>query len=124
MRSNASLTCALLIVAIGSSPVRAHDIYSHLVDRDGKPCCNNTDCRPAPFKVTARGVEMFVNDKWIVIPPDKLQHRLLSGDSGASGGGHWCGSTDWNVEGVGNIDLYEVTLCAVLPPGLALAGNR
>jgi hypothetical protein len=124
MRSNASLACALLIVAIGSSPVRPHDMYSHLVDRSGAPCCNDTDCRPAPFRITARGVEMFVDGKWIGIPPDMLQYRVLSGDNGATGGGHWCGSTEWNGEGFGNVDLYGVTRCAVLPPGLALAGNR
>ena len=121
MRSSASLACALAVMAIESSPVRAHDIYSHLLDRNGKPCCNHTDCQPAPFKSTARGVEMFVNGRWIGIPTDKLQYRVLSGDSGATGGGHWCGSTDWNVEGFSNLDLYEVTLCAILPPNFALS---
>jgi hypothetical protein len=36
---------------------------------------------------------MFVNRRWIGIPANKLQYRVLSGDSGATGGGHWSRST-------------------------------
>jgi hypothetical protein len=74
-------------------------MYSHLLDGWGTPCCNNTDCRPARFRITPRGVEMFVDRNWIRIPPDKLQYRILHGDSGETGGGHWCGSSDWGFDG-------------------------
>jgi hypothetical protein len=117
---NISLACAAVGVLIGSSTVQAHDIYSHLVDKWGGPCCDVTDCRPAPFKVTARGVEMLVAGRWVEVPPDVIQYRSLTGDAGTTGGGHWCGSTDWGFDGTGNPDFYGVTRCAVLPPNLAL----
>ena len=123
MHFNASLACALAVLVIGSSPVRAHDMYSHLLDGWGTPCCNNTDCRPAHFRITPRGVKMFVDRNWIRIPPDKLQYRILHGDSGETGGGHWCGSSDWGFDGSGNPDLYGVTRCAVLPPSFSLLGS-
>jgi hypothetical protein len=34
-----------------------------------------------------RGVLMFVDGKWISIPPDTIQYRSLAGDSGTTGGG-------------------------------------
>ena len=122
MQFNASLACALAVLVIGSGPVRAHDRYSHLLDGWGTRC-NNTDCRPARFRITPRGVEMFVDRKWIRIPPDKLQYRIPHGDSGETGGGRWCGSSDWGFDGTGNPDLYGVTRCAVLPPNFALVAD-
>jgi hypothetical protein len=121
MRSIPALLSAALLVAMSSAQIRAHDIYSHLKDKGGAPCCNEKDCRPAPFKVIARGVQMLVAGKWINIPADMLQYRSLAGDTGVSGGGHWCGSTDWGYDGVGFPDLYGVTRCAILPPNFSLA---
>ena len=118
MLFNASLACALAVMVFGSSPVRAHDMYSHLLDGWGTPCCNNTDCRPVHFRITPRGVEMFVDRNWIPIPPDRLQYRVLHGDSGETSGGHWCGSSDWE-----NPDLYGFTRCAILPPNFALVAD-
>ena len=42
------------LVALSSTPVRAHDIYRHLVDGNGASCCSDKDCMPAPFRVCRR----------------------------------------------------------------------
>ena len=34
-------------------PTEAHDIYSHLMNGLGGSCCNEKDCRPAPYRMTA-----------------------------------------------------------------------
>ena len=109
---------SLSLFIIGSiahclSPAQAHDIYAHLTDRLGRSCCDNGDCRPAHYRITSAGVDMLVGDKWIAIPRGKLQYRLLDGDTGETGGGHWCGAPD---EG-----HSYFTYCAILPPALALA---
>ena len=43
-------------------PTQAHDIYTHLKSRSGESCCDNSDCRPVPYRVTASGVEMLVGE--------------------------------------------------------------
>jgi hypothetical protein len=50
-----ALWLALVCVAFGatwSAPIHAHDIYSNVLDKNGKPCCDQIDCRPAHFQVT------------------------------------------------------------------------
>jgi hypothetical protein len=71
--------------------VQAHDIYSHLTTKSGRSCCDGTDCRPAHYRITAAGVEMLVNERWVHIPRGMLQYRTLEGDTGETAGGHWCG---------------------------------
>ncbi len=34
------------------------DIYSPLRDRAGRNCCDDGDCRPAPYRVMPTGVQM------------------------------------------------------------------
>jgi hypothetical protein len=72
-----------------------------------------------PYRFIATGVQMFVDKLWINVPSDRIQYRSLPGDTGETGGGHWCGSAyepDFrNLEG-----LY-VTKCAILPPQAAWA---
>src|SRR5215218_5308554 len=41
-------------------PVESHAIYSDLYNREGVPCCDESDCIPAPFRVTPDGVQMLV----------------------------------------------------------------
>jgi hypothetical protein len=71
------------------------------------------------YRFIADGVQMFVDKRWIEVPSARIQYRALPGDTGETGGGHWCGSayepTPGRVE-----DLY-VTKCAILPPQAALA---
>ena len=72
-------------------PTEAHDIYSPLKDRGGKSCCDDGDCRPAPYRMTPTGVQMFVEGEWIGVPDHTIQYRALPGDTGETDGGHWCG---------------------------------
>lgn len=95
------------LLAAWTGPVQAHDIYMGVLSKVGLPCCNNTDCRPTPYRLTLGGVQMSVGGRWLDIPDDKVQYRALAGDSGETGGGHWCGSS--------GADGY-FTRCAILPP--------
>jgi hypothetical protein len=116
-----SRTALVAVVLVTSLPlaIQAHDIYSHLKDAEGKSCCNGLDCQPAPYRLTASGVIMFVNGRWIDVPSDKIQYRAISGDTGETGGGHWCGS-GYEVGGY-DINVPYVTKCAILPPQSASA---
>src|SRR5215204_1999999 len=53
------LVIPLLAGCIGTQPSTAHDIYSHLADSEGASCCNQTDCAPAPFRVTPIGLQCW-----------------------------------------------------------------
>ena len=63
-----------------------------------------SDCAPAPFRVTPIGLQMLVHGRWIAVPSNKIQYRLLAGDTGDTGGGHWCGAFDV---------LQDSTECAI-----------
>jgi hypothetical protein len=106
----------LSTVLIASLPLQtmAHDIYSALKDRQGRNCCNSMDCQPAPYQVTPRGVRMFVGGRWINVPPETIQYGMLPGDTGETGGGHWCGS-GFEINTYA-INVPYVTRCAILPP--------
>jgi hypothetical protein len=116
-----SLRCAmasLVVLAGAPAGAPAHDIYTSLRTKYGTPCCDHSDCRPAPYRIAAQGVQMLVQQEWIIVPPDAIQYRVLSGDSGETAGGHWCGRHVVH-------DPYEIghfTFCAILPPRLATSG--
>jgi hypothetical protein len=101
---------SLVIIASWPAPVEAHDIYTTLTDNAGESCCHERDCRPAHYRRTAAGVEMLVDEEWIVVPDETIQHRALEGDTGETAGGHWCGTTRLRT---------IMTFCAVLPPSSA-----
>ena len=91
-------------------PVFAHDIYSQLTSKSGRRCCDGSDCRPAQYRVKTSGIEMLVQRRWVHIPSGTVQYRAITGDTGETSGGHWCG------------EAYEggfITYCAFLPPILA-----
>jgi hypothetical protein len=101
------------IALLGSElPADAHDIYSPLRNRLGNSCCHEGDCRPAPYRVTPTGVQMFVEGEWITVPDFTIQYRALLGDTGETDGGHWCGRMQ---NGRGSTMDYA-THCAILPP--------
>jgi hypothetical protein len=102
---------AFVLAASASAAAQAHDIYSGLRTKDGKSCCNDSDCRPARYRVES-GVQMLVDGVWVAIPPDRLQYAQIHGDH--TGGAHWCGWSDPN-EGL-------FTNCAILPPQTAKTG--
>ena len=105
------LFAALLLVGL-EPPTQAHDIYSHLRDRLGGSRCNEKDCRPAPYRMTVTGVQMFVDGEWIVVPDFTIQYRALLGDTGETAGGHWCG----RIQDGNGYRLGYATRCAILPP--------
>ena len=104
------------LLALSPGPIPVHDIYSHLIDDVGGSCCNDTDCRPAQYRLRPAGVEMLVNGRWIAVPADKILYRALAGDTGKTGGGHWCGA-DYDAD----LGVYYTTRCAILPPQSASA---
>jgi hypothetical protein len=103
--------CAALLLLSLEGPTQAHDIYSDLTDRNGVSCCDQYHCRPANYRVMPTGVQMFVYGEWIDVPEDKIQYQAVPGDTGETGGGHWCGRPrDWQSPRV------LLTVCAILPP--------
>ena len=107
------LALFIAIALLSSEPLaEAHDIYSPLKDRGGKSCCDDGDCRPAPYRMTPVGVQMFVEGEWIGVPDAAIQYRALPGDTGETDGGHWCGRFE---NGPGFMMGYA-TYCAILPP--------
>ena len=96
-------------------PTEAHDIYSPLKDRWGNSCCSDQDCRPVPYRVTPAGVQMLVHGNWIAVPDHVIQYRALPGDTGETGGGHWCGE----IRLLQDETVRYSTLCAILPPNRA-----
>ncbi len=115
-----SRTAVAVVLAVSLPlPIQAHDIYSHLRDAGGGSCCDDTDCRPALHRVTASGVQMFVDQRWIDVPDDRIQYRALPGDKGETYGGHWCGSAHEGDASTPN--TLHMTKCAILPPQSASA---
>ena len=101
-----------------------HDIYTGLKDRLGESsCCNETDCRPAHYRVTATGVDMLLDDEWVRVPNEVIQYRTLHGDTGETHGGHWCGTMYQSFEKL-HPDYPAIspsqifTRCVILPPEL------
>jgi|SRR5262245_9287730 len=75
---NLVATIALLCL---SSTVLAHDIYSHLRDRDGNLCCGGQDCKPVQVTVLPNG-NYYLPETGEVIPaamatpsPDERFHH-------------------------------------------------
>ena len=82
-----------LAMLMSVSAGRTHDIYSHLKDNRGVPCCNNTDCRPARFRITTRGVEMLVRDIGSPSLATFFYTALRLGDTARQPGGIGAGTT-------------------------------
>jgi hypothetical protein len=118
MLSRTAFVAAVLVTNL-PLPTQAHDIYSHLQDEVGESCCGNSDCRPAPYRLRATGVEMFVDERWIGVPSEKVQYRALPGNRGKTGGGHWCGVAYEPISSP--IEVLRTTNCAILPPQAASA---
>ena len=113
-----ALVSAVLIISL-PLPTHAHDIYSHLRDERGESCCDDQDCRPALYRLTAWGVQMYVDQQWINVPNERIQYRALLGDRGETSGGHWCGSV--YEPDFSNLGGLYMTKCAILPPQSASA---
>jgi hypothetical protein len=121
--SSGSAVIAVVLAASLPLPLQAHDIYSHLKGAGGGNCCDDRDCRPAPYRFTAGGVQMFVDRRWINVPSGAIQYVALPGDTGETRGGHWCGGSAYERNFSTPDDLY-VTKCAILPPQSASAQDE
>ena len=118
MSSRTAFVAAVLIANL-PLPIQAHDIYSPLRDRWGRSCCDDGDCQPAQYRQAEGGVKMLVDGRWIDVPDHAIQYRALPGDTGETGGGHWCGFADKPSET--DLDFVYTTRCAILPPQSASA---
>jgi hypothetical protein len=118
MPSRSTLVFTVLVGSL-PLPIQAHDIYSHLVDETGRSCCDDKDCGPAFYQRTASGLQMFVDGGWIAVPNERIQYRGLGGDTGETGGGHWCGSLTLDFPDPSNSGSIYMTKCAILPPNSA-----
>jgi hypothetical protein len=111
------LACVALL-AISTTPVQSHDIYTDLKSKRGASCCDGSDCRPVHYRVKGGGVQMLIDRAWFSIPGDLIDYRAIDGDMGETNGGHWCGhrisSTILGYD-------YLKTDCAFLPPNMTLA---
>jgi hypothetical protein len=116
MSSKLAIACAVAMACL-PLPAQAHDIYTGLINHDGNSCCDEKDCRPALYRVSAEGVQMIVDGGWLHVADDKIQYRALRGDTGETGGGHWCGYLDADLQ-------TWVTRCAFLPPQSASGLRR
>jgi hypothetical protein len=108
----------LAVLAVSSATASAHDIYVGTADSAGVSCCDKSDCRPARYRFTSKGLQMRVSGAWLDVPRSVVQYRALAGDTGETSGGHWCG---------GNLlmgDSTIITRCAFLPPNLSMAISR
>ena len=108
----------VVLIAVCTTPVQAHDIYTHLKNKRGASCCDGSECRPAPYRVGAWGVQMRIDGSWFDIHHDLIEYRSIEGDTGETGGGHWCGRHE---QAPYSTWTYFKTYCAFLPPNLASA---
>jgi hypothetical protein len=110
----------IAMLVLPATYTEGHDIYNGLKDHLGESsCCNETDCRPAHYRVTAAGVEMLLDDEWVRVPNNIIQYRTLDGDTGETRGGHWCGATNfYELHHPASHLSRFFTRCAVLPPEL------
>ena len=115
MLAKFALASAVFVIGL-PLPIQAHDPYSHLKDPWGKGCCDNRDCRPAPYRFISSHWQMFVDERWIDVPDHTIQYRALLGDTGETDGGHWCGFADRPTGSDDLDDRVYTTRCAILPP--------
>ena len=76
MRFSVLLSCAFFVIALGVTPVRAHDIYTNVKNKQGASCCDNRDCRPVHYRIRPWGVQMLVDDSWRTISSEKLDNCI------------------------------------------------
>lgn len=103
------LALAFGFLTLSAGPLAAHDIYTHLKNSAGRSCCDGSDCRPVPYRQTSSGVQMLIEGVWVTIPDSQVEQRAIEGDTGETGGGHWCGRRL-------NGENRFMTYCAFVPP--------
>ena len=98
-------------VLIAPSLVESHDIYVGVTSKQGVPCCDESDCVPAPSgshqMVSRCSYEVSGSD----VPRWYIQYRALPGDT-TPYRSHWCGALNL----VPTDGVNTLTRCAILPP--------
>lgn len=105
----------IVIVALATAPALAHVSqtgmdYTRYKDRNGAPCCDYTDCRPADDFVdaTERGqVRLLIDGQWIDVP-----RAFVVAERAPDGRAHWCGGRYFTNSHLGWAPL---PWCVILP---------
>ena len=58
-----------------ADPALAPWFQSLLQPRTGVSCCSISDCRPADSRVRDGRYEVFIDDRWMPVPPEKVLER-------------------------------------------------
>ncbi len=64
-------------VAVGAPPENADPALAPWFRSLAQPgtgvsCCSIADCRPVNARITSTGYEIFVQDRWLIVPPEKI----------------------------------------------------
>ena len=43
--------------------------------KTGMSCCSIADCRPTEYRIKDNHYEVYIDTKWLPVPPDKILHR-------------------------------------------------
>lgn len=81
-------TVACLLVLWAMIPASAHDgadplatWYKSLKTNSGNTCCDQSDCRPTPARITPDGWQVKIEGQWQDVPPEViLQRENLAGE--------------------------------------------
>jgi hypothetical protein len=106
------------VVALGAAPALAHlnergMDYGAYKDRNGAPCCDHRDCKPADdfVELTDRGqavVRLLIDGNWIDVP-----RAFVVAEDARDGKAHWCGGRLFTNSHRGWIAF---PWCVILPP--------
>lgn len=44
----------------------------------GVSCCSIADCRPVDYRTDNGAYEVFIDDKWRTVPPDKVLQQMVN----------------------------------------------
>lgn len=104
-----------ILLALATMPALAHVTetgmdYTRFHDINGRPCCTDTDCRPADdfVEVTERGqVRLLIDGQWIDVP-----RAHVTAERAHDGRAHWCGGRLFTNSHLGWLPFVW---CVILP---------
>ena len=75
----AAVTCAGIATAApppNADPALAPWYQNLRQPQTGVSCCSIADCRATDYRTTGDHYEVFIDDKWTVVPADKILQRI------------------------------------------------
>lgn len=42
----------------------------------GVSCCSIADCRPTEYRIKSDHYEVLIEERWLIVPPDKILQRM------------------------------------------------